>query len=182
MSEASPTRLVSLLDIDCDNVHFLGCCLLRLVLLLWETIFSYVTWLLFDCVSLQALYHEACSSWLDSTQRQEGAEMTKAWRGLAEFFLLGSHLQVTVVEYNINEDSGLDASRRKRQAEETVANEVKKVYIDVMNDMKTKFEADGLTSEQKVAATKVITETQAKLGTFSFNVLGLERGDSELFM
>ena len=135
-------------------------------------------------VSLQALYHEACSSWLDSAQRQEGAEMTKAWRGLAEFFLLGSHLQVTVVEYNINEDSGLDASRRKRQAEETVANEVKKVYIDVMNDMKTKFEADGLTSEQKVAATKVITETQAKLGTFSFNVLGLERGDrtSELLM
>ena len=110
--------------------------------------------------------------------------MTKAWRGLAEFFLLGSHLQVTVFENNINEDSGLDASRRKRQAEETVANEVKKVYIDVMNDMKTKFEADGLTSEQKVAATKVITETQAKLGTFSFNVLGLERGDrtSELFM
>ena len=49
--------------------------------------------------------------------------------------------------------------------------------FNVMSNMKTRFEADALTSEQKVKATKVITETHAKLGTFSFNVLGLEQGD-----
>ena len=41
------------------------------------------------------------ASWLDYDQLQEGAERIKARRGLAEFFLLGNHPQVNVVEFCI---------------------------------------------------------------------------------
>lgn len=53
---------------------------------------------------------------------------------------------------------------------------MQKVYIGVMNDMKTKFDKRELSSEQKTATTRVIVETQALLATHSFRVLGLERG------
>ena len=56
------------------------------------------------------------------------------------------------------------------------ASEMQKVYIGVMNDMKTKFDKRELSSEQKTATTRVISETQARLATHSFRVLGLERG------
>ena len=122
-----------------------------------------------------ALYHEACSAWLGASNFQEGVESFKAWRSLGEFYVLGSHLQVLVVEHNLNQDK---EERRKRQVDVSqVALEIKTVYIDVMNDMKSKFEAGTLTDEQKLAATNVITETQNKLGTFSIQVLGLEQGE-----
>ena len=122
-----------------------------------------------------ALYHEACSAWLGASKIQEGVEFFKAWRSLGEFYVLGSHLQVLVVEHNLNQDQ---EERRKRQVDVSqVSLEIKTVYIDVMNDMKSKFEAGTLTDEQKLAATNVITETQNKLGTFSIQVLGLEQGE-----
>merc|ERR1719370_56030 len=55
--------------------------------------------------------------------------------------------------------------------------DIKKLYIDVMNDMKTKFQSGELDQDQKIAATGVITETQTLLGQKSFGVLGLQIGD-----
>ena len=47
----------------------------------------------------------------------------------------------------------------------------------VMNKGKTNFKGIGMTSKQKVKATKVITGTHAKLDTYNVNVLGLEQGE-----
>jgi len=55
--------------------------------------------------------------------------------------------------------------------------DMKQLYIDVMNDMKVKFQNGDLNQDQKIAATGVITETQAVLGQKSFEVLGLQIGD-----
>jgi len=60
---------------------------------------------------------------------------------------------------------------------ETNALDIKKLYIDVMNDMKVKFQNGDLNQDQKIAATGVITETQSLLGQKSFEVLGLQIGD-----
>jgi len=120
-------------------------------------------------------YHEACAAWLGA---REGEDFTKAWRALAEVHVLGNHLQVALVEHNVGA-----VSRRRRQAvedsnpDDVVAVEIKKIYVDVMNDMKTKFDNGDMSSEQKVAATTVITETQTLLGVRSFEVLGLQVGD-----
>merc|ERR1719233_1389703 len=62
-------------------------------------------------------------------------------------------------------------------AETVVALDIKNLYIDVMNDMKTKFQSGDLNQDQKIAATGVITETQTLLGQKSFEVLGLQIGD-----
>jgi len=128
----------------------------------------------------KALYHEACSSWLGANQGIRGFESTefsKAWKSLAEFYILGNHLQVAVVEYNLLEVASREVFRhKKRQAQDYSEIVVKDLYIDVMNDMKAKFESGALSNEQKTAATEVITETQVLLGEHSFNVLGLERG------
>jgi uncharacterized membrane protein len=120
-----------------------------------------------------ALYHEACSAWLGG---QEGLEFTKAWKALAELYVLGNHLQIVVIEHNLQSSDSQVSRRRKRQVE-TLAFEVKKLYIDVMNDMKKKFQTGDLNQNQKVAATGVITETQTLLGQKSFEVLGLQIGD-----
>merc|ERR1719430_1928935 len=119
-------------------------------------------------------YHEACAAWLGP---REGAEFTKAWRALAELHVLANHLQVALVEHNVG-----TVSRRRRQAvedsdpDDEVSVEIKKIYVDVMNDMKKKFDNGDMSSDQKVAATTVITETQTLLGVKSFEVLGLEVG------
>jgi len=55
--------------------------------------------------------------------------------------------------------------------------DIKKLYIDVMNDMKIKFQSGDLNQDQKVAAASVIVETQSLLGQKSFEVLGLQIGD-----
>ena len=55
--------------------------------------------------------------------------------------------------------------------------DTKSIYVNVMNDMKARFEGGTLTDQQKLAATNVITETQSKLGMFSIHVLGLEQRD-----
>jgi len=55
--------------------------------------------------------------------------------------------------------------------------DIKQLYIDVMNDMKVKFQNGDLNQDQKIAATRVITETQSLLGQESFEVLGLQVGD-----
>ena len=58
-------------------------------------------------------------------------------------------------EYNIKEDSGLDATRGAQQAGKTYC----------------------LTSKQETEATRVVTKIQSKLGPFGLNVPALERGD-----
>jgi len=55
--------------------------------------------------------------------------------------------------------------------------DIKKLYIDVMNDMKIKFQSGDLSWDQKRTATGVIVETQRLLGQRSFEVLGLQIGD-----
>merc|ERR1719513_352430 len=46
-----------------------------------------------------------------------------------------------------------------------------------MNDVKTKYDSGELSSDQKVAATAWISETQNLLGVKSFEVLGMEVGN-----
>ena len=55
--------------------------------------------------------------------------------------------------------------------------DIKKLYIDVMNDMKNKFQTGDMNQDQKVAATGVIVATQSLLGQKSFEVLGLQIGE-----
>ena len=55
--------------------------------------------------------------------------------------------------------------------------DIKKLYIDVRNDMKIKFQRSNLTREQIVATTEVIDKTQSLLGRKSFEVLGLRIGE-----
>ena len=55
--------------------------------------------------------------------------------------------------------------------------DIKKLYVDVMNDMKIKFQSGDLSWDQKRTATGVIVETQRLLGQRSFEVLGLQIGD-----
>ena len=87
-------------------------------------------------------------------------------------------LSLALVEHNVEA-----VSKRRRQAvkdsnpDDVVAVEIKMIYVDVMNDMKKKFDNGDMSSEQKVAATNVITKTQTLLGVRSFEVLGLQVGD-----
>ena len=62
------------------------------------------------------------------------------------------------------------------EAKAAVTYEFQKVYSNVMADMKTKFDNDDMTSEQKTEATNLINAAQEKLGTDSFDVLGLDKG------
>ena len=55
--------------------------------------------------------------------------------------------------------------------------ELKQLYINVMNDMKEKFQGGEMNSQQKKGATEVIVETQNLLGKFSLQVLGLDVGN-----
>ena len=66
--------------------------------------------------------------------------------------------------------------RRKRQAEDSGVN-YKAVYSRVMAVMTTKFNAKELTEEQKANATLAIISTQTMLGSYSFDVLGLEKAN-----
>ena len=52
----------------------------------------------------------------------------------------------------------------------------KTVYTKVMEVMRTKFNDGELSDEQKKNATDIITNTQAMLSSYSFAVLGLEKG------
>ena len=81
-------------------------------------------------------------------------------RGTTVYFLVLLFCRKTFCEHRVN----------------PVELEVKKLYIDVMNDMKLKFQNGDLNSEQKIGATDVIVETQALLGKFSLQVLGLDVG------
>merc|ERR1712183_1098982 len=53
----------------------------------------------------------------------------------------------------------------------------KTVYTKVMKVMKAKFNDGKLSDDQKKNATDIITTTQAMLASYSFAVLGLEKGD-----
>ena len=55
--------------------------------------------------------------------------------------------------------------------------DIKKLYIDVMNNMKINLQSGDLNKEQKVAITGVIVKTQLLLVRKSFEVLGLQVGD-----
>ena len=78
------------------------------------------------------------------------------------------------------EERTSNESEHSQKEEETSRQtdlDIKQLYIDVINDMKIKFESGGLNVDQKVAATGVITGTQMLLGEKSFEVLGLQIGD-----
>ena len=68
-------------------------------------------------------------------------------------------------------------SQKEEETNRQTDLDIKQLYIDVINDMKIKFESGGLNVDQKVAATGVITGTQMLLGEKSFEVLGLQIGD-----
>ena len=53
----------------------------------------------------------------------------------------------------------------------------KAVYLKVMEVMKAKFNDGELSDDQKKNATETITSTQDMLSSYSFDVLGLERGN-----
>ena len=53
----------------------------------------------------------------------------------------------------------------------------KAVYLKVMEVMKAKFNEGELSDAQKKNATDIITTTQAMLSSYSFAVLGLEKGN-----
>ena len=55
--------------------------------------------------------------------------------------------------------------------------DIKKLYIDAMNEMKTKFQSGVLNMKQIAATNEVTVETQSLLGRKSFEVLGLRIGD-----
>jgi len=67
--------------------------------------------------------------------------------------------------------------KRQQWKDSLIDLDIKQLYIDVMNDMKLKFQNGDLNQDQKIAATGVITETQSVLGQESFKVLGLQIGD-----
>jgi hypothetical protein len=56
----------------------------------------------------KVLYHEACSAWLggaDGADSEEGRSFYLSWRNLAQFYVLGSHLQVELVLHNLRRDT-----------------------------------------------------------------------------
>ena len=128
------------------------------------------------CFVLLVAFLDLATSIPRPRTKTKGLEFTKAWKALAEVYVLGNHLQIVVIEYNLEGSDSQVGRRRKRQVE-TIALDIKKLYIDVMNDMKVKFQNGDLNQDQKIAATGVITETQSLLGQKSFEVLGLQIGD-----
>ena len=78
---------------------------------------------------------------------------------------------------NENEHSQEEEETNRQWIGSLIDFDIKQLYIDVINDMKIKFESGGLNVDQKVAATGVITGTQMLLGEKSFEVLGLQIGD-----
>ena len=66
---------------------------------------------------------------------------------------------------------------RQKWSDSLIDLDIKQLYIDVMKDMKLKFQNGDLNQDQKIAATGVITETQSLLSHKSFEVLGLQIGD-----
>merc|ERR1719186_1024986 len=130
------------------------------------------------------MYHEACGAWLggkEGSRSHEAAEFYNQWNGLANFIVMGSFLQVEVLENGLvlPKPRIHDKFRRRRQATLALDDDIdyKNVYTIIMEDMKAKFDAKELTDSQKMEATKVITDTQKMLGDTSFAVLGLERGE-----
>merc|ERR1711970_351195 len=93
-----------------------------------------------------------------------------------DYFLQDAPIWDDSEEYNL---LGEDSEEQEYYNYYSVGDDIdyKTVYSLVMQDMKSKFDAKELTDEQKVEATKVITETQKKLGDTSLAVLGLERGE-----
>merc|ERR1719186_1643572 len=131
------------------------------------------------------MYHEACGAWLggkEGSRSHEAVEFYNQWNGLANFIVMGSFLQVEVLENGLvlpKPRRNLNKFRRRRQATLALDDDIdyKNVYTIIMEDMKAKLDAKELTDSQKMEATKVITDTQKMLGDTSFAVLGLERGE-----
>jgi len=122
-----------------------------------------------------SMYYEACMGWLGS---EEGVLYHHQWKMYNEFIVIGNFLQFEVTrEGFLNRiPNPRSEVRRKRQAEDSGVN-YKAVYSRVMAVMTTKFNAKELTEEQKANATLAIISTQTMLGSYSFDVLGLEKAN-----
>ena len=129
-----------------------------------------------------SMYHEACLGWLGSDEGKESAESLmyrKQWKMYNEFIVVGNFLQFEVLMKGLTVPKPRSSGgfgRRKRQAE-TLSADHKTVYTTVMNVMRAKFNDGELSDDQKKTATDIITTTQAKLSSYSFAVLGLEKGN-----
>ena len=128
------------------------------------------------------MYHEACLGWLGSDEGKESAESLlyrKQWKMYNEFIVVGNFLQFQVLMKGLTVPrprSSNGFGRRKRQAE-TLTVDHKTVYAKVMEVMKAKFNDGELSDDQKKNATDIITTTQAMLSSYSFAVLGLDKGN-----
>ena len=126
------------------------------------------------------MYHDACLGWLGSEEGKESAESLmyrKQWKMYNEFIVVGNYLQFEVLMKGLSvpKPRGKQGfGRRKRQAE-TVDHRA--VYLKVMDVMRSKFNDGMLSDDQKKNATDIITTTQAMLSSYSFTVLGLEKGN-----
>ena len=128
------------------------------------------------------MYHDACLGWLGSEEGKESAESLmyrKQWKMYNEFIVVGNYLQFEVLLKGLSVPKprgtqGFALGRRKRQAE-TVDH--RDVYLKVMDVMRSKFNDGMLSDDQKKNATDIITTTQAMLSSYSFTVLGLEKGN-----
>ena len=103
----------------------------------------------------------------------------KQWKMLNEFIVVGNFLQFEVLMKGLSVPkprSGGGFGRRKRQAENP-SSDPKEVYLKVMEVMKAKFNDGELSDDQKKKATETITSTQDMLSSYSFDVLGLEKGN-----
>ena len=128
------------------------------------------------------MYHEACLGWLGSDEGKESGESLmyrKQWKMYNEFIVVGNFLQFEVLMKGLSVPKPRSTNgfgRRKRQAE-TLSVDHRTVYSTVMDVMKAKFNDGELSDDQKLNATDIITTTQAMLSSYSFAVLGLEKGN-----
>ena len=113
--------------------------------------------------------------------RQELERVRSELQKCESTVLYMGNLMVQSSQQNLVEAESENIKEAKEEINRQQLNEssidIKQLYTDVMNDMKVKFQNGDLNQDQKIAATGVITETQAVLGQKSFEVLGLQIGD-----
>lgn len=110
----------------------------------------------------------------ESEQKQELERMRRKLQQCESTGLYMSNQTQNLVEA---ESENIDETKEEINEEHWIELDIKKLYIDVMNDMKVKFQNGDLNQDQKIAATGVILDTQDLLGRKSFEVLGLQIGD-----
>ena len=115
-----------------------------------------------------------------SPQRQELEGMRRKLHQCETTILYMSNLMVkcnqvkseTLVEAESSENINEAKEDIRHKNGSLIGLDIVKLYRDVMNDMKIKFQSGELNQDQKIACKRVIIETQSLLGQKSFEVLG----------